>query len=701
MKNIFKKSSIILTCFTLLLSTVSVCAAGKTSDETQTKKVKVGWYLSEHFQEEDVSGNYKNGYSYEYLQAVANYTGWEYEYVSGGWSELYDALLKGDIDILSGVSRTEERESLVNYPNYEMGNESYYIYIKANDNRIDGADLTTLKGKRIGTLKNNLMTDYFENWINQTGIACEEVLYDDFQGRDEAFFNGEIDALVAVNNNVPADYGVTPVAMVGESSYYLAVTKNRSDLLTELNQALASMKESNPYYIQSLQVKYFNNTAVNATLSAKENAWIDNHDVIRVGYLKDYMPYCGTGLKREAEGLIADVFTDWQNQLKLTARIGFDYQSFSSYDDMISALQSGDIDVAFPVYDCIWNSEEKGIVQTDNLVKTGAQLIYHGEYQEGTTTETIAISKQSAFQENYAPIYYPESNVYVCDSVEDCLKAVKDGKATCTVLDYGQAERILARKKYRTLNRLSLGEEINYCMGVKKGNNELYSLLSRGIFLLDDAEMAQDVYNYIGANRNYTIVDFVEDHTALVCIVLMLILSLLVAVNYAHYKANIDPLTGLESKRAYTFNVKYLQGKIHEYRANFIVAIFDLNGLKRINDIYGHEIGDVALCDAGNILKKVFDTYHIYRFGGDEFIVIKNNTTIEEVRECFKLFDVELEKFNEKEHPYGVPLSMAKGAAEFDPTEDDEYLDTFKKADRAMYQDKNLYYQKHGGRPKR
>ncbi len=701
MKNIFKKSSIILTCFTLLLSTVSVCAAGKTSDETQTKKVKVGWYLSEHFQEEDVSGNYKNGYSYEYLQTVANYTGWEYEYVSGGWSELYDALLKGDIDILSGVSRTEERESLVNYPNYEMGNESYYIYIKANDNRIDGADLTTLKGKRIGTLKNNLMTDYFENWINQTGIACEEVLYDDFQGRDEAFFNGEIDALVAVNNNVPADYGVTPVAMVGESSYYLAVTKNRSDLLTELNQALASMKESNPYYIQSLQVKYFNDTAVNATLSAKENAWIDNHDVIRVGYLKDYMPYCGTGLKREAEGLIADVFTDWQNKLKLTARIGFDYQSFSSYDDMISALQSGDIDVAFPVYDCIWDSEEKGIVQTDNLVETGAQLIYHGEYQEGTTTETIAISKQSAFQENYAPIYYPESNVYVCDSVEDCLKAVKDGKATCTILDYGQAERILARKKYRTLNRLSLGEEINYCMGVKKGNNELYSLLSRGILLLDDTEMTQNVYNYIGANRNYTIVDFVEDHTALVCIVLMLILSLVVAVNYAHYKANIDPLTGLESKRAYTFNVKYLQGKIHEYRANFIVAIFDLNGLKRINDTYGHEIGDVALCDAGNILKKVFDTYHIYRFGGDEFIVIKNNTTIEEVRECFKLFDVELEKFNEKEHPYGAPLSMAKGAAEFDPTEDDEYLDTFKKADRAMYQDKNLYYQKHGGRLRR
>ena len=71
---------------------------------------------------------------------------------------------------------------------------------------------------------------------------------------------------------------------------------------------------------------------------------------------------------------------------------------------MISALQSGEIDVAFPVYDCIWDSEEKGIVQTENLVKTGAQLIYHGDYSEEHTTDTIAVSKQSVFQQNFASV---------------------------------------------------------------------------------------------------------------------------------------------------------------------------------------------------------------------------------------------------------------------------------------------------------
>ena len=700
MKKSFKLS-ILLTCFILLLSSVSVCAAGKKDSEGQTKKVKVGWYTSEHFQEEDASGNQRSGYSYEYLQAVANYTGWDYEYISGSWSELYDALLNGDIDILPGLSITEKRKELVNYPNYEMGNESYYIYKKADDESINSADFSSLNGKKIGTLKNNLMTDYFENWAVEKGINCKEVMYDDFQSRDEAFFNGEIDALIAVNNNVPANYGLTPMAMIGESSYYLAVSKEREDLLDELNKALASIKESNPYFIQSLQVKYFNNTAVNATLSEDENLWIDNHDSIRVGYLDDYMPYCSTGLKQEALGLISDIFGNWKEQLKLSDRIDFEFQSYTSYDDMISALQSGEIDVAFPVYDCLWDSEEKGIVQTENLVKTGAQLIYHGDYSEEHTTDTIAISKQSVFQQNFASVYYPNSEVYVTDSVEDCLKAVKKGKATCTVLDYGQAERILSKKRFRTLNRLSLGDEINYCMGVKKGNNELYSILSRGILLVDDSKMTQDIYNYIGANRNYTISDFVEDHTAFVCAVVMLILGLVVAVNYSHYKACIDPLTGLGSKKGYAEHVRALRGKIYEDRAKFVVAVFDLNGLKRINDTYGHEMGDIALCDAASLLKKVFRSYHVYRFGGDEFIIIKDNVTMEDVQNRFKLLDSELEKFNEKEHPYKEPLTIAKGAAEFVPKEDKEYLDTFKKADRAMYIDKNLFYEKHSDRTRR
>lgn len=165
---------------------------------------------------------------------ISNYTGWKYEYVSGSWSELYEALLDGKIDLLAGLSYTDERARQINYPAYEMGSESYYIYKKADNEEISSIDLSTTNGKKVGSLKNNLMTVFFDDWMKETGVSCETVLFDDFQTRDEAFANGTIDAFIAVNNNVPSNSGFTPVVKVGESSYYLAVAKGRTDLLKHL-----------------------------------------------------------------------------------------------------------------------------------------------------------------------------------------------------------------------------------------------------------------------------------------------------------------------------------------------------------------------------------------------------------------------------------------------------------------------------------
>ncbi len=693
MKRMIKRMFLFLFLFTFLLSTVPSFAATGGDTAEQSQRVRVGWYNSDRFQEGDAERDRKSGYSYEYLQDVANYTGWEYEYVSGSWSELYDALVNGEIDLLAGLSFTEERASLVNYPAYEMGYESYYLYKRAGNEEINGIDLSTLDGKRVGTLKNNLMTDYFEVWMRESNLACETVLLDDFQMRDEAFANGSIDALIAVNNNVAANSGFTPVVMVGESSYYLAVTKNRPDLLAQLNKALAALKESNPLFIQSLQIKYFNHTAVNATLSPEESAWIGSHSSIRVGHIDAYMPYCGSGADGASVGVITDIFREWQRQLDLSKRISIEYKSYPRYTDLIAALQSGEIDVAFPVHDSIWSSEEQRIVQTNDLIESGVYLVYKGEYHDKATTGRIAVSDRSAFQRNFVAMNYPESEIYVADTLEDCLEAVKQGKATCTFFDSGQAETLLSKRKYQTLNRLTLGESINYCMGVKKGNNVMYSLLSRGISLIDKSNTTNAMYAYIDSNLEYSLTDFLLDHISLVLFVVLVIIGLIVTIQYVHHQAYIDSLTGFGNKRAYLDAVRQTEG-----RTDFAVAVFDLNGLKIINDTYGHEFGDMALADAGRCLKKVFGNARLYRFGGDEFIAIETNSTLEEMRQRFALLDWELEEVNRTERPYVAPLSLAKGAAAYIPGTDASYMEVFKRADQAMYEDKRAYYEKHGGR---
>lgn len=529
MNNSFKRAFSCVMVLLFLFSAAPLCAVSAVGDGAASRRVRVGWYNSDHFQEGTGETAQKSGYAYEYLQRVSNYTGWEYEYVDGGWAELYDAFLKGDVDLLAGVSYTEERAGLMNYPGYEMGFESYYIYKKAGNEDISGSDLSTLKGKRVGTLTNNLMTDFFESWMEETGTDCVEILFDDFQTRDEAFDAGEIDALIAVNNNVPSNAGYSPAVKVGESSYYLAVTRGRADLLAQLNQALAAINESNPYFTQSLQIKYFQNTAVNAALSPEESAWVASHDSISVGYLSDYLPYCGLNADGTVSGVITDIFREWQNQLGLSGQIRIEYVPYERYADLISALRAGEIDAAFPVHDNIWVSERQGIVQTNDLIESSIHMVYHGEYSE-KTTRVIALSDRSPFQRNYAETHYPDSEIYLADSPEECLKAVKTGRATCAFFGSGRTDGLLAWRKYNMLNHVTLDETINYCIGVRKGNNTMYSLLERGISLIDKSNMTNAMYRYASSDSRYTASEFIQDNALVVLAVALLIIGLIVVV---------------------------------------------------------------------------------------------------------------------------------------------------------------------------
>lgn len=94
----------------------------------EQETVKVGYYFSHNFQEGTDDTSPKSGYGYEYLQKLASYTGWKYEYIYGEWNDLFEKLKNGDIDLMAGVAYSKDREDLISYPDAEMINETFYIY---------------------------------------------------------------------------------------------------------------------------------------------------------------------------------------------------------------------------------------------------------------------------------------------------------------------------------------------------------------------------------------------------------------------------------------------------------------------------------------------------------------------------------------------------------------------------------------------
>ena len=171
-----------------------------------------------------------------------------------------------------------------------------------------------------------------------------------------------------------------------------------------------------------------------------------------------------------------------------------------------------------------------------------------------------------------------------------------------------------------------------------------------------------------------------------------------VQIDYVRSKAYKDALTGLENRNAYLEFVNQIDDRIrNEEGVSFIVAMFDVNGLKEINDQKGHESGDQLIRTAANLLKRSFTKEKIFRIGGDEFVVIIDDPGTD----TDLLFENYERLVAEDEAKEGHSRIMSKGYARYDRALDKKYEDTFRRADSLMYENKKTYYETLGNRRSR
>ena len=114
-----------------VLSTIMPAPAYAANTDQQVKTVRVGWLVSNEGFQNGTPGERLSGWGYEYLQTLSYYTpGWQYEYVSGTFTELMDMLEAGEIDLMPNISYSEERAQKLLFSSNPEGTERYFIYAK-------------------------------------------------------------------------------------------------------------------------------------------------------------------------------------------------------------------------------------------------------------------------------------------------------------------------------------------------------------------------------------------------------------------------------------------------------------------------------------------------------------------------------------------------------------------------------------------
>ena len=511
MQTLMRKSVCALLCLLLLLSVVlPVKAAAETAP---AKVVRVGSF-EDTFNYCNEKGARK-GYGYELLETLSGYTGWQFEYVTCDWSDCFEKLENGEIDIMGGISYTEDRAEEMLFSDEPMGEEKYYLYADLSRADISASDFKTLDGKKIGVVMGTEPEVMLTEWEEKHGIKTQHVNISNNEDVKQKLANHEIDCFVSLEESYWAELGISTITRVGKSSIYYVLNKDRPDLKEELDNAMHALDEEAPFYTADLCKKYFS-LDYKPILTGEEKAWLKEHGAIRMGFLTSDR---GVSTYDPATGEITGTITDYiQFAADCLGNQELEFQ-LVGYDDKeaeLNALKSGEIDMIFHFDQSPNLAEEYRLARTNTTWTANMMVVTNKQLFIENQVNRVAVPKNKISLTRYIAFYYPQWEIVDCDTQEDAIKLVKDGQADCFVTGVSSEEKY---SKNHGFYSVPLPNPANSCFAVKSGNRSLLSILNKTIKAMPSNMLTSSLAMHKSSARKVTLSDFIKDNFFMVLLV--------------------------------------------------------------------------------------------------------------------------------------------------------------------------------------
>ena len=450
----------------------------------------------------------RKGYGYELLQTLSGYTGWQFEYVTCDWSNCFEKLKNGEIDIMGAISYTEDRAEEMLFSDEPMGEEKYYLYADLSRADISASDYKTLNGKKIGVLMGTEPEVMLTEWEEKYGLETEHVNISNNEDVKQKLANHEIDCFVSLEESFWAERGISTITRVGESGIYYAINKNRPDLKEELDDAMRALDEAVPFYTADLYKRYFSLDYI-PILTGEEKAWLKEHGAIKMGFLTSDS---GVSTFDSATGEFTGVITDY---IQFAAdclgnqELEFQLVGYDSKEAELDALKSGEIDMIFHFDQSPNLAEEYHFACTNTTWTSNLMAVTNQQHFNENNVNRIAVPQNKLSLKKYLAFYYPQWEIVDCDTQEDAAKLVKDGQADCFVTGISSENKY--SKKY-SFYSVPLLNPVKSCFAVNSGNRSLLSILNKTIKAMPVNMLAGALAMYKSSARKVTLSDFIKDN---------------------------------------------------------------------------------------------------------------------------------------------------------------------------------------------
>lgn len=467
--------AVALAAFAVLSAVIPVPAFAADSDQ-QVKTVRVGWLINNEGFQDGTPGERLSGWGYDYLQTLSYYTpGWQYEYVSGTFTELMDMLEAGEIDLMPNISYSAERAQKLLFSSNPEGAERYYIYAKPDRDDLAKGDPQALQGLTIGCNSGVMQTFVGQQWLANEGITCTYREYDGGSMLFDALANDEVDAVIM--NDTISSPDASPMFYVGSSDYYFAVPKSRPDLMNDINAAMTAIARVNPRYNDEVKSSYSAQNSGSSSLTGTETSWLKaNGNTITIGYLKNQLPYCTQNDDGEMEGSLASLATTLRDKFGITVKT----VAISNNKQMVKALSNGTIDVALPLFRDYWLAEQKGVVQS-NPMGTVSLTAIHSSNNLNRDLKKIACTQSAIVNRLELESLFPDATITEYPNGGEALKALNKGKASCIIVPSTRLETIRDTYDTEDFETQELTNTAQLSCLISRGKPELLGIINKGI----------------------------------------------------------------------------------------------------------------------------------------------------------------------------------------------------------------------------
>ena len=506
-----KKSAVLFAGIFVILGmwmilSVHCWAAEKNNDEKQPQTIRVGSF-EDTFNYVDKNG-VRRGYGYELMQALAGYTGWEFEYVKCDWSNCFDKLENGEIDIMGDISYIDERAQKMLFSDEAMGEEKYILYADLSNIDSGTSDFKFMDGKRIGVLMGTEPEVMLTEWENKNGIQTEHVNVYNNDDVEKKLANHEIDCFVSLEESIWSEQGIASVTTIGKSGIYFAINKERSDIKTELDYAMRQLEQDSPFFKADLYKKYFT-LDYNQSLTGGEKSWLEEHGDIRIGFLNnDPAIFSMDEETGQLTGMLSEYFSYAKDCLG-NQTLKFNIQEYDDYSEMLQALQNQEIDMIFYVGKNPDLAEKKGYTFTNTAWTYSLMAVTDDEKFDENKVYTVAVPKEKEALKQYIAFSYPQWKIVDYDSLDAAADMIANEEADCFLMGASQA---LIYDNSKNFKSIPLTKTMEACFAVRGGEGTLLSILNKTLKAMPSDMLTSALAIYDSTADKVTFSDFVKDN---------------------------------------------------------------------------------------------------------------------------------------------------------------------------------------------